>query len=63
MSWVCKQCGSEEVQSREWVWMNDWEVVDGAEVSQTWCATCDMKGDPSEDQGLLWRVDVEEVER
>ncbi len=42
--WVCKNCGSNKVQSKQWIWANTqkilWELGD-IEDEDTWCDSCE----------------------
>lgn len=51
--WVCSECGSTNVQTKMWVYLNtnepDSEVSDG-EAQDNWCCDCGTHCDISQDE-------------
>lgn len=39
--WVCRNCGSEEVEGTFWVKLNTQEVMDELEDDAHWCPACE----------------------
>jgi hypothetical protein len=43
MKLVCEECGSDQIQSKEWVWVNSAKLEGGysGEREDNWCCKCE----------------------